>query len=77
MENNRYHLHRREIAEICERENVDISTACAMLRHEKGWEFPQGDTEITAFCEHVSQLQDQVKAGQIDHNTVKCYFYDC
>ena len=50
MENNRCAQHRKKIREISERENVDIGVACAMLRDQMGWEFPDGkDTEITAF----------------------------
>ena len=65
MENNRYAQHKREIKEISERENVDIGVACAILRHDKGWEFPEGDKEITAFTAFVHQM---------DGEEVKKYF---
>lgn len=60
MENNRYAQHRKEIREISERENVDIGVACAMLRDQMGWHFPDGkDTEITAFCQFINDMDGE------------------
>ena len=60
MENNRYAQHKKEIKEISEREGVDIGVACAMLRDQMGWEFPDGkDTEITAFTRFLHDMDGE------------------
>lgn len=64
MENNRYAQHKKEIDRISREENVDIGTACAMLRQRMGWTFPEGkDTEITEFTAYINGLTgEEVKA---------------
>lgn len=60
MENNRYAQHRKEIREISERENVDIGVACAILRHDKGWTFPETkgkDHEIKEFTDFIRKME--------------------
>lgn len=60
MENNRYYENRKEIHRISQEENVDVGTACAMLRDRMGWHFRDGkDTEITEFTEYVYSIPEQ------------------
>lgn len=54
---NRYAKHRNAIRHISETEGVDIGTACAILRHDMGWTFPDGvDHEITEFVGYINRL---------------------
>lgn len=49
----------------------DVGTACAMLRAQMGWSFPEGDKEITAFTAFVGELQ---RMTDEKHNYVLDYF---
>ena len=55
---NKYYLNRKAIRTISEEKNVEISTACAMYRHEQGWDAPEGDKEITAFCAEFNRVKN-------------------
>ena len=64
MENNRYHINRKEIDRISREENVDIGVACAMLRDRMGWHFEDGkDTEITEFTAYVADMAPEDRAA--------------
>ena len=59
MKENRYAQHKMEIREISEREGVDIGVACAMLRNEKQWTFPETggiDEELRDFVGYCNDL---------------------
>lgn len=63
MENNRYAMFKHDIHRISQEENVDIGTACAMLRDRMGWHFEDGkDKEITEFCQYVSGMEPDERA---------------
>lgn len=57
IKDNPYAQHKAEIHKISMERGVDVGTACSMLRHEKGWEYPDGDPDITAFTAFVGELQ--------------------
>lgn len=57
IKENPYAKHKDEIYKISMERGVDVGTACSMLRHEKGWEYPDGDPDITAFTAFVGELQ--------------------
>lgn len=57
IKDNPYAQHKAEIHQISMYRGVDVGTACAILRAEKGWEYPNGDKDITAFTSFVSELQ--------------------
>ena len=57
IKENPYAQHKAEIHKISMERGVDVGTACSMLRHEKGWEYPEGDPDITAFTAFVGELQ--------------------
>ncbi len=63
---NRYAQHKMDIKRICEERNVDIGVACAILRDEMGWHFPETDgidREITEFTSMISKMSgEEVKA---------------
>lgn len=71
IKGNPYVQHKAEIHKISTERGVDVGTACAMLRSEKGWEYPKGDKDITAFTSFVSALQRMTDAS---HNYVLDYF---
>ena len=57
VKDNPYAKHKEEIHKISMERGADVGTACAMLRTEKGWKYPEGDKDITAFTAMVHQLQ--------------------
>ena len=71
IKDNPYAKCKAEIHKISMERGVDVGTACSMLRHEKGWEYPNGDPDITAFTSFVSALQRMTDAS---HNYVLDYF---
>lgn len=71
IKNNPYAQHKAEIHKISMERGVDVGTACSMLRSEKGWEYPKGDKDITAFGAFVTELQ---RMTDDEHNYVLYYF---
>ena len=71
IKDNPYAKHKTEIHQIRQERGVDVGTACSMLRHEKGWEYPDGDPDITAFTAFVGELQ---RMTHEKHNYVLDYF---
>lgn len=57
IKENPYAKCKAEIHKMSMERGVDVGTACSMLRHEKGWEYPKGDPDITAFTSFVGELQ--------------------
>lgn len=57
IKENPYAKCKAEIHKISQERGVDVGTACAMLRAEKGWKYPDGDKDITTFTAMVQQLQ--------------------
>ena len=58
MKNNRYYQNRKAIRKLAEEKNVDVGVACAMYRYEQGWNAPEGDKDITKFCQAFSIATD-------------------
>lgn len=71
IKDNPYARHKAEIHKISRERNAEVGTACAMLRAEKGWEYPKGDKDITAFTSFVGELQRMSGEGR---NYVLDYF---
>lgn len=67
---NRYAQHKAEIHKISQEGN-DVGVSCDILRTRMGWEFPDGDQDISAFNDFVVNLQ---RMSDIDHNYVLDYF---
>ena len=71
IKDNPYAQHKAEIHKISMERGVDVGTACSMLRHEKGWSYPDGDPDITAFTRFVTELQ---RLSDKKNNYVLSYF---
>lgn len=71
IKDNPYAQHKAEIHKISMERGVDVGTACSMLRHENGWEYPDGDPDITEFTAFVGELQ---RMTDVSHNYVLDYF---
>lgn len=71
IKDNPYAQHKEEIHKISMERGVDVGTACSMLRAEKGWEYPEGDPDITTFTAFVGELQ---RMTDEKHNYVLDYF---
>ena len=71
IKDNPYAQHKAEIHKISMERGVDAGTACSMLRAEKGWSYPDGDPDITAFGEFVTKLQ---RLSDKKNNYVLAYF---
>ena len=71
IKDNPYAQHKAEIHKISMERGVDVGTACSMLRAEKGWSYPEGDPDITAFSRFVTELQ---RLSDKKNNYVLAYF---
>ena len=71
IKENPYAKYKAEIHKMSMERGVDVGTACAMLRAEKGWSYPDGDPDITAFGEFVTKLQ---RLSTKKDNYVLAYF---
>lgn len=71
IKDNPYAKCKAEIHKISTERGVDVGTACSMLRHEKGWSYPDGDPDITAFTRFVTELQ---RLSDKKNNYVLAYF---
>ena len=71
IKDNPYAKCKAEIHKISTERGVDVGTACSMLRHEKGWGYPDGDPDITAFTRFVTELQ---RLSDKKNNYVLAYF---
>ena len=71
IKENPYAKCKAEIHKISMERGVDASTACSMLRAEKGWSYPDGDPDITAFTRFVTELQ---RLSDKKNNYVLAYF---
>lgn len=69
-ENNIFHKHRQEIAEISKNKGVDLGVAAGVLRHEKGWgeETDADKAEFDAYLAHITMTSHE------QDNKVKRYF---
>lgn len=69
-ENNIFHKHRREIAEISKNKGVDLGAAAAMLRHENGWgkETDADKAEFDTYLTYITMTSNE------QDNKVKRYF---
>ena len=71
IKENPYAKCKAEIHKISMDRGVDAGAACSMLRAEKGWSYPDGDPDITAFGEFVTELQ---RLSDKKNNYVLAYF---
>ena len=71
IKGNPYAQCKDEIHKISQERNVDVGVACSMLRHDKGWEYPEGDKDITEFTRFVQELSQASTDG---YYYVKEYF---
>lgn len=71
IKDNPYAQHKEEIHKISMERGVNVGTACAILRSEKGWSYPEGDPDITAFTRVVTELQ---RLSDEKNNYVLAYF---
>lgn len=71
IKENPYAKCKAEIHKISMERGVDVGTACSMLRAEKGWSYPDGDPDITAFTRVVTELQ---RLSDAKNNYVLSYF---
>lgn len=71
VKENPYAQNKEEIHKISMERGVDISVACSMLRKEKGWSYPEGDPDITAFDSFTTELR---RLSDKTNNYVLDYF---
>ncbi len=71
VKENPYAQNKEEIHKMSVERGVDVGTACSMLRAEKGWSYPDGDPDITAFTRFVGELQ---RLSDKKNNYVLAYF---
>ena len=69
-ENNIFHKHRHEIAEISRNEGVDVGVATSMLRHQKEWgkEYDADKDEFDRYLTYITTESSK------QNNEIKRYF---